>query len=117
MYEYFAGLLSQPTFELTLAVIGAAVVAYLFSTVFSTWLLGVALFPGLGIGALAAIDIAKTLGLVIGRDKDVAIIGAGVAGLMVALFAYYILFNVLMWLTSYNRRAHRELIERAGERR
>ena len=115
MYEYIASLLSQPDFDLTLAALGAAAVAYHLSTVLSNWLVGVALFPGLAFGALAAIDLAKDLGLVIGRDKDVAIIGACVSGLIVALFVYYMLYNLLLWLTSYNRRAHRELIERAGD--
>ncbi|MEQ1711007.1 MAG: hypothetical protein ABL908_06350 [Hyphomicrobium sp.] len=115
MYEYFASLLSQPTFEVTLAALGAAAVAYHLSTVLSTWVVGVAIFPGLAFGALATIDLAKHLGLVIGRDKDVAIIGACVMGLIAAMFVYYMLFNLLVWLTSYNRRAHRELIERAGD--
>lgn len=117
MEAYFNGLFAQSGFIMSLALIGAAVLSYTFANVLETWLTGVLLFPGLFVGGLAAVDLAMRAGMIVGRDKETAIVGACFAGLMISLMAYYMLFNLLQWMNSHNRRAHRELLDRCGDNR
>jgi hypothetical protein len=113
MLDLIAQVFDQTPFTMALCALAAGALAYAFTTLLSSWLTGVLLFPGLFTGALAAVELAERLGLVIGRDKESVIIGACFLGLLLTLFCYYVGFNFLLWLTSYNSRAYRALMERA----
>ncbi len=117
MYDYLVLIISQANYNLALAIIGGAAVAYALATALSSALIGIVLFPGLTMGALASMALAKHAGLIVGRDKDLYLLGVCAIGLITTLFAYYILYNLLDWLLSYSRKDHRMLIERAGDRR
>lgn len=116
MLRFATQIFYQDTFTLTVCVVFAALLAYSLSSLLSSWLTGVLLFPGLAIGALAATEAAKKLGLIIGRDKELVIIGACFMGLLIASFAYYLAYNFLLWLISYNSRAYQELMQRCGDK-
>ena len=115
MEVYFNGLFAQSGFIVTLALIGAAALSYTFANILQTWLTGVLLFPGLFVGGLAVVDLAMRAGMIVGRDKETAIFAACVAGLMISLMIYYVLFNLLQWMTSFSRRDHRALLDRCGD--
>lgn len=115
MYDYVVLVLSQSNYNLTLAILGGAGVAYALASALSSALIGVVLFPGLTVGALASMALAKHAGLIVGRDKDLYLLGVCALGLMATLFVYYLLHSLLDWLMSYNRREHRMLMERSGE--
>lgn len=115
MYDYLAIVVSQENYNLALAIIGGGMVSYALASALSSRLIGIVLFPGLTLGGLASMALAKHAGLIIGRDKDLYLMGTCAAGLMVTLFAYYVLYNLLDWLLSYNRREHRMLIQRSNE--
>lgn len=117
MIDYLYQVFGQNTFIMSVSWLGATAVAYAFTTHLSSWLTGAVLFPGLFLGSLVAIDISTHTGLIIGREKDMSIITASMVGLSLALMVYYILYNVLIWASSYNRRAHRQILERCNDNR
>ncbi len=116
MLEYAEALFAQSNFTITVAVLAAAGCAYAVGNFLSSWLHMVCLFPGLLLGTLTAIDIGNRFGLLVGREKDQKILIVGVSGLVLALLLHFIVYDLFTWLLSYNRRAHRELVERSGDR-
>lgn len=117
MYDYLVLVISQSNYNMVLAVIGGASVAYALASALSSAMIGILLFPGLTLGSLASMALAKHAGLIVGRDKDLLLLGVCAIGIMITLFAYYVFYNLLDWSLSYSRRAHRELLERAGDDR
>lgn len=117
MLEYTQALFAQNNYILAVAIISAAACAHAIGTFLSSWLHTVVLFPGLLLGTLTSIDLGKRAGLIVGRDQDLTILIISVFGLLVSLLVHLIIADLVYWALSYNRRAHRELIERSGDRR
>lgn len=107
---------AQSNFTLAVCGLAAGLLSYSLASLLSSWLTGVVLFPGLFTGAMAGVEAAERMGMIIGRDKETVIIGACFTGLLVASLVYYVLHNLLQWLLSYNSKEFKDLMQRSGER-
>lgn len=114
MSSFLDLLFRQSEFVLAFCALLAACVSYTFASFNSNWMFGLILFPGLYAGAVAAVIVATDAGLITGPEKDDTAIVASFVGVLAALAIYHLLFQMLIRLTSYSRRAHKAIIDRAG---